>query len=71
MVELFDVRGNAESGHGVEHAEGVTPLDEFVCVSFMEGAGNEQDDVVDHVGIAVRCYEQPHVSRRTKTTYVM
>lgn len=51
LVELLDVRGDAEGGHGVEHAERVTPLEQLVRVPFVEGAGNQENDVVNHVGV--------------------
>jgi hypothetical protein len=30
----------------------MTALEEFVCVAFVKRAGNEKDNVVDHVGVS-------------------
>lgn len=53
LVEFLYSCRYAECRHGFEDSERMTAFQKFVCVSFVEGSGNEEDDVVDHVGVAI------------------
>lgn len=52
MIEFFHVRSHAERRHGVKGAERVASFQQLVRVSFMERSRNEENDIVDHVGIS-------------------
>lgn len=54
LVELFYGCGNAESRHGIKYAQWVTAVEQFVRVSFVKCAGNEEDNIVNHVRVARR-----------------
>jgi len=51
VEELLSVGGQAEGGHGLEQAEGVALVNELVGVTLVEGAGDEQNDIVNHVAV--------------------
>ena len=51
LVELADVVAGGEGPDGLEHAERVAPLEELAEVALVEGARDDEDDVVDHVPV--------------------
>jgi len=51
VEELLRVGGQTKGGHGLEQAEGVALVNELVGITLVEGAGNEQNDVIDHVAV--------------------
>ncbi|KAI3477715.1 hypothetical protein L1887_60488 [Cichorium endivia] len=51
VVELLHRRGYAERRHGVEYAERVAALEELVGIALVKRTGDEEDDIVDHVGV--------------------
>lgn len=57
VVEFLDVGGDAEDGHGFEPAERVAAFEEFAGVAFVQGAGDEEGDVVDHVAVGEVVHE--------------
>ena len=63
--------GYTEGSHGLEHPKWVALLEQLHCVSLVEGACDEQDDVVDHVPIAVCCVsgERGRAVNRTRYLY--
>jgi hypothetical protein len=52
VIQLFDIGGDAQRRHSVEHAKRVTALKQLMCITFMQCAEGEEDYVVDHVGVS-------------------
>ena len=57
VVELLDVGGDAEGGHGLEAAEGVAPFQQLARVPLVQCASDEEGDVVDHVAVSEVVHE--------------
>ncbi len=53
VVQLLDVGRHAEDGHRLEPAQRVAPVQQLARVALVEGASDEEGDIVDHVAI---CY---------------
>lgn len=51
LVDLADVVAGREGTDGLKHAEGVAALQQLAQVALVEGACDDQDDVVDHVPV--------------------
>ena len=53
VIQLLDIRSNAEGWHRIKHAERVTSFQKLVCISLVQRASNQENHVVDHVGISM------------------
>jgi hypothetical protein len=51
VEEFLGVGSETESGHGLEDAKRVALVNELVCVTLVQGAGDKKDDVVNHVAV--------------------
>lgn len=57
VIKLFYVGCNAQHWHCLEPAERVASLQQFAGVSLMQGASDEQRNVVDHVSVGEVLHE--------------
>lgn len=64
VVQLFDVGRNAEHGHGLEPAKRVASVQKLPGISFVEGTGDEQRNVIDHVSVRQVLHELGQRSSR-------
>jgi len=62
IVQLLDVRGNAENRECLEPAQRVASLQELSCVALVQGPRDKQRDVIDHVAVGEELEES---GRRT------
>ncbi|KAG5458325.1 MAG: hypothetical protein BJ554DRAFT_1467, partial [Olpidium bornovanus] len=65
-VQFLDVGGNAQGGHGVEDADRVAPLQQFVRVALVQSPRDEEDDIVDHISIAFFFWRERRGANRTR-----
>ena len=63
VVQLFDVCGDAESGHCLEPAQGVASLEQFTGISLVQSSGDKKGDVINHVSIGQEVHELGQRSR--------
>ena len=52
VVELCNVGRHTEGRHTLKDAQRVTPLQQLMCVAFVQCSRDQQDDIVDHVRIS-------------------
>jgi hypothetical protein len=63
LVQFLDVRSDTQCGHRVKHTKRMTALQQFMRIPLVQSPSDQENDIVNHIGVAIAAQSVPAHTR--------